>query len=106
MNLFNTEPPTTEPSLNNPDWRVHSNILDPEMRLNPITYEVNRAFALCDSDRNKELDKGEMREFLKKFCPRAMRINDEDSDSFFDSIDVNGDGMDSYKKRNRYEADG
>ena len=34
-----------------------------------------------------------MREFLKKFCPRAMRINDEDSDSFFDSIDINGDGM-------------
>ena len=98
MNLFNTEPPTEELPLDNPDWRIHSNILDSDLRLNPITFEVNRAFALCDTDKNNNLDKEEMRHFLKKFCPKSLKINDADSDCFFDSIDINNDGMVSKKE--------
>ena len=57
MNLFNPQPKEEPYTLADPDWAIHSNILDPDSRLNPITFEVNKAFQHFDKDNNNLLDK-------------------------------------------------
>ena len=70
MNLFDDEPKVY--TLDDPEWKIYSSILDEDTRLNPITNEVNRVFKRFDGDKNNQLEKKEMKKFINKFCPKEF----------------------------------